>query len=257
MEEVKRGFIKALWGIHDHQGRRFYLRRTKIDNDINLCLHNKYQEPFTVYVFGEDNYKYLVDCGFKCKMLDKRPIVWDLDKQQFRHKFEVFKHAAEDFDEFVFTDWDMMFVNPLPKDFWEKMYEKEDIQAIMRIYKQRIMWQWRTESQRLCSCGSFIYIRRKEIANELINYWEKMGAGWGEEVVIAKYIDDKMGGKLDLEEYWRRFEPDYFKLQPIYSEDKMKTKIDIIQHFNARGVSWCLKRLGSLNWTQVEKRKYN
>jgi len=259
---MKRSFIKALWGIHDHQGRRLYKRRTKIDNDIQLCLHNKYQEPFITYVFGEDNYKFLVDNGFNCKLIDKKPIVWDIDTQQFRHKFEAFKLAAEEFDEFVFTDWDMMFIKPLPKDFWDKMYEKEEIQAILRIYKHPKV-SWRNKDCKDCSrivpSGSFIYIRRKSIAEELIKYWEMLNKPWGEEVVMAKYIDDKMNNGFNMEEYWRRFEPIYFRLQPMYEKEKLDTKICIVEHVNERGINWYLNQMKNNNyidWLQKEKRIY-
>ena len=56
---MKSSFIRALWGIYDHQGRRLYMRRTKIDYDIKVLMHNKFNAPFVSYIFGEDNYKYL------------------------------------------------------------------------------------------------------------------------------------------------------------------------------------------------------
>jgi len=259
------GFIRALWGIHEHKGRRFYLRRTKIDNDIELVLHNKYCPPFKTYVFGKDNYKYLMDKGFDCKLLDNKPIVWDMDTKQFRHKFEAFKAAAEDFDKFVFLDWDMMVVKPLPKDFWDVLAQKQSFQAIMRIYhRKKAMWR-KAGGSRTIPCGSFVYIGDKKLPLKLIEYWEKMGQPWGEEVVFAKYTEDLMGGfsgkPEEMEKYWQMFEPTYFALYDMYSKEKMNSKIRVIEHFNYRGVNGCLNHAKnspkvSFDWLQKDIRNY-
>lgn len=260
---MKRGFIRALWGILDHQGRRFYKRRTKITSDVELTRHNVYNPGVKVYVFGKDNHKWMQDEGFNAQLLDDKPIVWDLDKQQFRHKLEVLKAAAQDFDQFVFMDWDMMHVKPLPVDFWEHLAKKDSFQAILRIYHKKKTW-WRKSGNRIVPCGSFWYIGDKTIPDKFIKIWEELGSGWGEEVVAGKYTEDLMGGfngtPEDMQKYWDRFEPDYFALQPMYTPDKMATKIRIIEHFNERGVTGYLRHLkahdkSGFDWLQKEARK--
>lgn len=235
-------FIRALWGIYNNP-KRMYRRRSKIDNDIKMVSHNIYQPPFMTYVFGSDNYNYLVDQGFSCKLIDNKPIVWDMNTQQFRHKFEVFKYALEDYGKFVFLDWDMAFIKPLPRNFWDTLSKKAPIQAILRIYHNKKAL-WRKEKPRTIPCGSFVYIREKKIGDDLIKYWEAMGKPWGEEVVIAKYIDDKMGG-FDMDKYWDYYEPLYFKFQNMYSEERMKTKIPLIEHFNCYSVKSLLSRINT------------
>ena len=263
---MKVGFIRALWGIHEHKGRRFYLRRTKIDSDIELTLHNTYCPNFKTYVFGTDNYKYLIDKGFHCQLLDDKPIVWDLDKQQFRHKFEVFKAASEDFDKFVFIDWDMVFVTPLPKDFWDVLAKKQTFQAILRVYHRKKAFWRKKGGARIIPCGSFVYIGDKNIPKIFLDYWEKLGGPWGEEVVMAKYTEDIMGGNFtgspeDFEKYWNMFEPPYFALQPMYSKEKMATKIHAIKHVNAKCVRNLLSYLknhpaSQYEWLQKNIRDY-
>ncbi len=93
MPEIKSSFVRGLWGIHEHKGDRLLERRSKIDNDIKLALTIKYKFPLMNYVFGEDNYKYLIDLGFSAKLVDKKPIAWDMHTQQFRHKLEVLKQG--------------------------------------------------------------------------------------------------------------------------------------------------------------------
>lgn len=262
---MKTGFIRILWGIQEYEGRsRYYRRRTKINNDIDLVLHNKYCPAFKVYVFGKDNYSYLIDKGFDCKLIDDKPIVWDIDTQQFRHKFEAFKVASEDFDKFVFVDWDMMFVKPVPDYFWNKLALRQPFQAIMRVYHRKKA-MWRKRGWRTIPCGSFVYIGNKELPLKLIDCWEKLGKPWGEEVVFAKYTEEAMGGFTgtaeDLEKYWNMFEPPFFSLQNIFSPQKMATKDLVIAHYNENAVRDLLKHaLNSkkieYDWLQKEVRTY-
>lgn len=235
------GHIKALWGILDHQGRRLFMRRTKIANDVRATALNIYAPPYKTFVFGEDNEKFLHDEGFTDTVLiDKRPICWDMDKQQFRHKFEVFKVASEMYDRFVFTDWDMMFIHPIPDNFWDVLATKEKLQAIMGRYKRRKVF-WRKNLQQYIPSGSFIYIHGKEIPLELIQVWKDLGEIWSEEVVICKWCENHMNNQLDLNEYWKRYEPMYFQLrQDIYTKEQMAQKTPIVQHFNMRGITYLL-----------------
>ena len=92
---MKSAFIRGLWGIYEHQDRRFYKRRTKLDKDMEMVRLNENAEKHITYVFGKDNYKYLLDNGFEARLIDKRPIVWDMDKEQFRHKLEVLHQGMQ------------------------------------------------------------------------------------------------------------------------------------------------------------------
>jgi len=234
---MKRGFIRGLWGIHDHQGRRLYKRRSKIDNDIKVLKANPWNEPFTAYVFGEDNYKFLVDEGFNAKLVDKRPIVWDIDTEQFRHKLEVLYQGMQEFDEVVFLDWDTYPIKRLPEDFWEVLSKKQPLQAILRSYKRRKA-KWRTENLKMIPCASFVYCREKKVAEDLLQLWEDMGRPWSEERVIAKYTDDLLGGWQGMEEYWNNFEPDFFYLDEckVFSKEQYASKNRCFKHLNKKQV---------------------
>ena len=241
---MKSAFIRTLWGIYDHQGRKLYKRRTKIDNDILLVKQNKFQTPFRTYVFGEDNFKYLEDEGFDVKLVDKRPIVWDMDTQAFRHKLEAFKCGLEDYNEIVFLDWDCIQIKETPENFWETLRKKEKIQAILRMYKRKKLG-WRTEDQRKIPCASFVYINGKQTSLDLIKAWEDIGCTWSEERAIAKYTDDLSGGWKNVDYYLSRFEPDFFVLMPEqgFIREKLTWKNVCFQHFNHHHVSSMLKKI--------------
>jgi len=208
MKETKRAFIRGLWGIYDHKGRRYYQRRVKLDNDIKIIKLNKNAPHHITYVFGEDNYKYLADRGFAVRLVDKRPIVWDMDKEQFRHKLEVLHQGMQEFDEIAFLDWDCTACKPLPLNFWDRLREKESIQAVLRQYHKKKA-RWRKTDQRKFPEASFVYINDPSVTVGLNNLWEEMGRPWSEEKVIAKYIDNIIGEAEEnwLETYWSRFEP--------------------------------------------------
>lgn len=143
--EPKRAFIRALWGVYGDE-RKYYKRRPKQDNDIEMVKLNQNAQPHVTYVFGEDNYKYLIDKGLDCRLVDKRPIVWDMDEEQFRHKLEVLHQGMLEFDEIIFLDWDCTECRPLPDDFWDKLAEKAPIQAVLRQYHKRKAY-WRKSDQ--------------------------------------------------------------------------------------------------------------
>jgi hypothetical protein len=236
-KRVKRGFVRVLWGIYDHQGRRFYKRRTKMDNDIKLLLKNQYSKPFMTYVFGEDNFKFLKDKGFNCKLVDKKPIVWNMDKEQFRHKLEAFRLGMQDYDEIVFLDWDCHPVAPLPRNFWKVLGQKDPFQAPLRMYHRRKA-TWRRGDQRKIPCASFVYFRDKQIPQDLVDLWEKLNRPWSEEIVMARYFDGLMDGWKGLDEYWDRFEPDFFYLDEgrVFTPEQLKSKNRCFRHFNSRAV---------------------
>jgi len=249
----KRGFIRALWGIHEHEGRRFYKRRTKLDNDISFFKKNPFSHDFKVYVFGEDNAKACEDHGFDTVLLDKRPIVWDMDTEQFRHKLEVFDKAMEDFDEIVFLDWDTLPVEKIPENFWDVLNEKEEIQMTLNQYRRRkAMWR-KGDTRKLC-CASFVYCRNKIHTEGFIDTWEKMGRPWSEEIAMAKYTDSLKGGWKGKDHYWDNYEPYWFALPKVYwAHDKQKIlneKHSVFRHFDKRQVAKILnmKNVKEENW---------
>jgi len=233
-DKKNRSFVRGLWGVYDNT-RRFFKRRSKMDDDINMVQRNRYEKSFVTYVFGDDNYKYLVDQGFKCKLVDKKPILWDMNTQQFRHKLEILKQGMQDFNEIVFLDWDCMPIKEIPKDFWDVLGKKAPLQAILRMYHRRKA-TWRKTDQRKIPCASFVYVGDKQIANDLTDLWEKMKKPWSEEVVLGKYMDNSIGGWQGLDKYWELFEPDFFVLRQgkVFSKELLSSKFHCFDHFSMK-----------------------
>jgi hypothetical protein len=238
---MSESFITGLWGVYNNK-ERFLKRRSKIDNDIKLAKNNTYMPSFKVYVFGEENYKKMIDDGFDCKLVDKKPIVWDMDTQQFRHKLEVLSQGLHDFDKILFFDWDCQPICPIPDDFWNILGKKISIQAHMRMYHRRKAY-WRKRDQRQIIEASFVYIREKQIGLDLIDKWEKMNKPWSEEIVIMRYIDDIDGGWKGISSFWEKYEPEFNVRGPArFLSPYLHSLPNTFLHMNAKTVGNILAR---------------
>ena len=185
-------FIRTLWGIYSKEWS--YKRRAKIDSDFDLVLHNEFEQPCTVYVFGKDNLKYLEDMGFDCRLVDEKPIVWDPKEgvHQYGHKIQIFHEAMKEFEEIIFLDWDCVPVKPLSNDLWQQLRKKEPIQASLRGYKVKRAG-WRKRDARKRPCASFVYIREKKIADDMFDLWKEKKT-LSDEHILGMCMDKLSGG---------------------------------------------------------------
>jgi len=230
---LKRGFIRALWGIHD-RSHRLIERRFRVDENINEILKNKFNEPFRTYVMGEDNYTAIKTLFPDCVMISPNPCMFDLVKYQYRNKLEAIKYAFEQdgYDELVYLDWDCVPKKKLPSSFWDEMSKKEVFQATLQLYHRR-KCHWRPEDLRKVPNGGFLYLRDKNLPSLAIEWWEKLGQPDNDEIAWAKIVDERMGGWKGMDVYWEKFEPMFCSLHKSspYSLDKLKSKDVCFIHY--------------------------
>jgi len=232
-----RGFIRCVWGIYDNS-HRITARRQKIDADIQRIKANKFNEPFKVYVYGEDNFNRIQKEGFDCFMVDKYPNPFDLIKHQYRHKLELIKYAMEvdGYDELVYMDWDCVPVKKLPVNFWEECAKKSEIQACFQQYfRKKCFWRKNSDFRKVLN-GGFVYLRDKNIPSEVIKIWETMKQD-NDEPAWTRFADDKIGGWTTTEEsmkkYWDNFENMFCNLHSgsPYHPELLKTKDICFIHY--------------------------
>lgn len=255
MSDIKKAFVRGIWGVYDIDKTlgRWYSRRTKIDNDIRLAKINSYAPKCKVYVFGEDNCKKIIDMGFDAVMVDKKPFCWDMEKEQYRHKIEVWKCGLQEFDEIVFLDWDCVPCAPIPNDFWDVLGSGEKIRATIFMYKLKRVF-FRNNDARKVSSSTFVYMREKETAEELIKVWEKIGRPWQEEIALSKYMDELNGGWKGIDDYRQKYEQPYHTLFYHYGADYIQNvmmKHNIFYHLNCHKV---MSLLGDGNPDNIKKR---
>jgi hypothetical protein len=222
--------------------------------DILKIKENPFSTPFIVYVFGKDNFNCLSDMGFNCSLIQDDPIIYDMEKQMWRHKLDVFKAASEDFDEFVYLDWDCKPTAAFPVNFWEELGKKAPIQANLLLYRTK-RCLWRKKEQRKTCNGGFVYIRDKSIPDQIIkNYnefceWvakqrvERSARGldlrfrekaliFDDEPAISKYTDDYIGGWQGANKYWELFEPYFCNIKKsAFSRELLGTKNECFVHW--------------------------
>lgn len=247
-------FIKGIWGVYDSKKElgKIYSRRAKIDNDILLAKLNPYSPKTKVYVFGEENYKKMVDDNWDCTLIDKRPFVFDMEKEQYRHKIEIWKSGLEEFDEVVFTDWDCVPTQKIPDNFWEVMRVGEKIKASIYMYVRARVPE-RIGDTRKTSAATFVYLKGKETAEGIIEEWERLGRPFFEEIALSTYIDKINNGWKGVIDYMK-FEPIYHTLFHSYPVDYVKNvmlKNNIFFHLNSANV---LGIIGEGNVDKIKKR---
>lgn len=215
---MKHSFVYFVWGIHkdspDYIDNNWFQRRSKIDNDIQVYKNNPYSSPAVFYVFGRDNYNKLSDIGLSCKLIDKRPIVFDMQKEQYAHRLLGLEIALTDYDEIINPDIDVVALKPLPSDFWSEISKGSPIKSTIYLYHRRRLTSRGNDSRKLSS-ASFLYIRGK---HEFLKMWEELGRPWKEEIVLSQYIDDMDGGWQGVEKYSIIHEPRYYCIYPCYPQ---------------------------------------
>jgi hypothetical protein len=139
-----------------------------------------------------------------------------MEKQQYRHKIDIWRAGLEDFDEIVFLDWDCVPLAPIPDNFWEDMSLGRPIKSPLHMYKNKRAYT-RIDHERKVSAATFVYMRGKKMAQGVIEAWEYFNCPFFEELALSKYIDDINGGWKGVDDYKIKFEPGY---QVLFAYDK-------------------------------------
>ena len=241
VNKLPNSFIQCLWGVfptdQGYKDNRFYHRRKKMINDMTLSHMNYYSPRTKVYVFGRDNFNYTIDQGFNAVMIDKRPFVFDMDKEQYAHKLLVWQYALQEFKSIVYTDFDTITIKPVPLDFWDVMDKGQPIRSTIYQYSKKRA-PYRKGHERKISSASWVYMRGKEHADNLLKTWIDIGRPMKEEYALSRYID-KLNPLPFSPEAYKPFDCPYYQLQKI--DGLPKNKEDMVwKHFNHYGVSHLL-----------------
>jgi hypothetical protein len=214
---MSRALIRVLYGCKNnliHEGGR--AARSKLDKDIENVLKTEGQAEFYIYVFGQDNYDYLM--GKNCKnvvMASKDSYIFKMHGN-YVNKMYGWEYALKDFDEIVYLDWDTIQTKPLPDTFWDRFREKECIQT--PLYKcRRGVANWRKDytkrDNKRGTSGGFVYMRDKKIPSELIKLIDDPViknfpfGSYSDETYMNLYTDRLGGGWEGKHKYFKLFDP--------------------------------------------------
>lgn len=227
-------FIYVIWGIYPtesgYKDSHWFGRRSKIDNDIQFYLKNPYSPKGVFYTFGSENYKRLTDSGLNCVLVDKRPFVVDMEKEQYGMKLLGWKSALEDYKSIVGLDIDTCAIKPLPTDFWQVMDAGEPVRSTIYLYHRKRVDRMPNDMRKVSS-ASMVYIRG-EHGKGIVKQWEDMDRYWKEEIPLSKYIDNLNGGWKGIEGY-KKYDIPYYQLQAINGLEKCREQL-AFSHYNKR-----------------------
>lgn len=99
-------FIRILWGGFNE------IKPTSLYNE-------------TVYVWGSENHKKLLDLGYKCVLMSDSETIHNNENTKFLHKLIGLKEASLHHDKFIFMDWDVELDKELDSDFFKEFDNKE------------------------------------------------------------------------------------------------------------------------------------
>ena len=99
-------FIRILWGGFNE------IKPTSLYNE-------------TVYVWGSENHKKLLDLGYKCVLMSDSETIHNNENTKFLHKLIGLKEASLHHDKFIFMDWDVELDKELDGDFFKEFDNKE------------------------------------------------------------------------------------------------------------------------------------
>jgi len=249
---MKRALVRGLWGnvLSDPYGTT--IRGSKVAKDIEAAKQTGL--PVVVYTMGTKNHEWLTGYGFDSRLISNDSIIWDMERELYRHKLQILQSAIEDFDEIVFLDWDCVPRKKFNDGFWQLLGKKESFQANLFQYRtKKCLWR-DTDWRKVCN-GGFIYIRDKSIPDKFIQNWDELKEWqrvkrearerqgkrlrfrekcltFDDEPAMSKYVDDTLGGWKGVEAYWEHFEPMVCNLRKksAFSETLNSTKTEYFRH---------------------------
>jgi len=196
-----KSFIRGLWGNNG-----------KIVEDISNCKDNI---PYTVYCYGKDNYKHVIDLNRKdvnAILLNDDPILYDHNNNRYkcyRYKLDILQAGTSDYNEIIYLDWDCNVKEY--QDVWQEMSKSQVISGCLYWWGKEICnWRSLRYYRHFLINTGFLYLRDKEMAKAFINEYN-INPHWDDEVPIHRVIDKRFGFK-GKRWWYNYFEPKCCKL---------------------------------------------
>lgn len=190
-----------------------------------------------VYVFGRNNYEFIRASGYRGELtlLEECPwaapryrdqvgqsgggqIMWGCS--HWWHKLKIWERAIDDYEQFIWLDFDLVQVRELPEDLWPRLASGNQFRACLAVHRT---WgfaaPWRhsaslikTSGTRLVSgnsefaarimpLGQCIYIRSKQDVLDLLALQEQHRRLYDQQL-MALMFDQRNDGYLPPE-VWR------------------------------------------------------
>jgi hypothetical protein len=199
-----RAFIRVLWGAMVLESRCSKVRRDAIE--IQKAPHVVERSPPVMnYVFGQENYDFLVSHGFHCVLMSRHPRPHagndDGGDHAWIHKSQGWLAATEDFEEVISMDWDTIPLEKISTPYvFNKLRAKSDFGAHLLQYKHMVApWRGGRIERKLKPSACFVYLGNHGVAkgiHEAMRYLQNVmrEPSGTEEAGMAMYYDNRYGG---------------------------------------------------------------
>ena len=224
--QMTHAIIRGLWGEGDGH----------TDHDLADTIRKAHRNGDTVdrvYCFGHWNAYILRACGYNPKMLGPKPYATPkLNKEKmgyrstrwgvnyWRHKALIMQAALDEFDEILWTDFDVQQQQPLPDNFWTELGSGPVLRAPLAVQRSSHhgAW-WRNASSgqtlpgivpipgkrgrlaaRIVPGGGYVYMRGRDIADRFLAIHEEFPQ-WNGQPCMSLLIDRMYGGWPGVDRY--------------------------------------------------------
>lgn len=211
MPSKRRAFVRVLWGDAKVADSRVH----KVREDIKRAAAKPHQIPAMTYVYGRDNYEFVVAHGFEARLVSSDCSPWGTgspSQKGWRTKVESIRVALREFDEVVFLDWDIWANRQIDQPaIFNRLATKASFQANLFQYRRRqVKWRRRIDgvepSPRKVPSAAFVYCREPFIIQRICEIMDERKE-FTEEQAMAFFIDDLYGGWKGVENYLIHHEP--------------------------------------------------
>lgn len=131
--------VRTFWGDLHSMGTRY-------TDQIKEALQDNLGE--IVYVWGRENYNYISQLGYECKLISEEPYDYSIasnhtfwDYKSLIHKLKCIDIAVKEYGEIIFIDWDCQKLRSLDSDFYQTLSNGNEFQVPLYVYpKHALGW---------------------------------------------------------------------------------------------------------------------
>jgi len=216
--------VRTFWGEMNHT------YTLQIIDSINL---NE-----IVYVWGKDNYDFIISKGFRCILVSDQPYDYTISKAHHLHDYRNMHHklvcidmATKEFGEILFLDWDCKLIKVLDDNFYNRirsgnsiqvplyMYPKESLDSLIDNNTDEVMTKFFSNLRKnikkysydwngcyvLPNTG-FVYCRDSSLTSHLCDLSNKLEL----EILVEEFaLYIYTSSMYSLEEYIQKIEPSF------------------------------------------------
>ena len=229
LNQMTHAIIRGIWGEGDGH----------TDHDLAATIaaaKNNGDMVDRVYCYGRQNADILRRCGYVPVMLNAEPYAtpklhdekmgyratrWGVN--YWRHKAMILQAALRDFDEVLWTDFDVRQQQPLPNNFWEELSSGPELRAPLAIQRSSHNGAWWRNTDFVCTqclppgtvpipgkqgklaarvvpAGGYIYMRGRDVADKFLAIHEEYDQ-WSGQPCMALLIDQMYDGWPGVKKY--------------------------------------------------------